>query len=104
MSNLKNFSIFFFFFGNRVIKFFMIFFLLDINGNLLIFFFIGFFIVIFKYVIGDLMKGKVSKFLFVFNKEKIIENLIIRFSKEKEGIEKFFKLFKVGFKVLKFLY
>lgn len=50
------------------------------------------------------MKGKVSKFLFVFNKEKIIENLIIRFSKEKEGIEKFFKLFKVGFKVLKFLY
>ncbi|XP_052715763.1 all-trans-retinol 13,14-reductase-like [Crassostrea angulata] len=44
--------------------------------------------------IGDPMKGKVSKFPFVSNKEKIKENLITRFPKEKEGIEKFFKLLK----------
>lgn len=55
-----------------------------------------------KVAIGDPMKGKVSKFPFVSNKEKIIENLITRFPKEKEGIEKFFKLLKVGPKVSKF--
>lgn len=55
-----------------------------------------------KVAIGDPMKGKVSKFPFVSNKEKIIENLITRFPKEKEGVEKFFKLLKVGPKVSKF--
>uniref|UniRef100_K1Q2K9 Putative all-trans-retinol 13,14-reductase n=1 Tax=Magallana gigas TaxID=29159 RepID=K1Q2K9_MAGGI len=45
-------------------------------------------------IVRDPMKGKVSKFPFVSNKEKIMENLITRFPKEKEGIEKFFKLLK----------
>ncbi|XP_022341666.2 all-trans-retinol 13,14-reductase-like [Crassostrea virginica] len=44
--------------------------------------------------LGDPMKERVKTFPFVSNKEKIKENLINRFPKEKEGIEKFFELLK----------
>lgn len=50
---------------------------------------------IFKVALGDPMKERVKTFPFVSNKEKIKENLINRFPKEKEGIEKFFELLKV---------
>lgn len=52
LSNLKNFSIPSFSFGNRVIKFSMIFSLLDTNGNLLTFPFIGSPIATFKNAIN----------------------------------------------------
>lgn len=52
LSNLKNFSIPSFSFGNRVIKFSMIFSLLDTNGNLLTFPFIGSPIATFKNTIN----------------------------------------------------